>query len=214
MGLIKIILDQMVRIRYIVGMARTREFDRTIVLRKAVQVFWSRGFDSTNLPELLEAMGLSKSSLYETFGDKEKLFEEAVELYVKEIASSKVEKLLNARSVKAGFQAFFAEQIRSCTNPNGPGGCFMANTSISLDNVPPVLAKKIRKSVEQMHALVLSQIQKGQKAREISRAKDASALASAVLGTSMGINVMARVNKKDVRTLEQMVETIMNSIFN
>ena len=214
MGLITIILDQMVRIRYITEMARTREFDRTIVLRKAVQVFWSRGFDSTNLPELLEAMGLSKSSLYETFGDKEKLFEEAIALYLKEIASSKVEKLLNASSVKAGFQAFFAEQIRCCTDPNSPGGCFMANTSISLDNVPPVLAKKIRKSVEQMHALVLSQIQKGQKAREISRAKDASALASAIIGMSMGINVMARVNKQDVRILEQMVETTMNTIFN
>ena len=194
-------------------MARTREFDRTIVLRKAVQVFWSRGFDSTNLPELLEAMGLSKSSLYETFGDKEKLFEEALDLYAKEIASSKVEKLLSATSVKGGFQAFFAEQIRFCTDRNYPGGCFMANTSISLDNMPPALAKKIRKSVENSHAIFRAQIQKGQEAGEISREKDASALASAVIGTSMGITVMARVNKQDVRTMEQMAETTLNAIF-
>ena len=194
-------------------MARTREFDRTSVLRKAVQVFWTRGFDSTNLPELLEAMGLSKSSLYETFGDKEKLFEEAIDLYAKEIAFAKIEKLLNASSVKAGFHAFFAEQIRCCTDRKYPGGCFMANTATSLDNVPPALAKKIRKSVENSHALFLSQIQKGQKAGEVPRKKDASALASAVIGTSMGITVMARVNKQDIRTLEQMAETTMNSIF-
>ena len=195
-------------------MARAREFDRTSVLRKAVQVFWSRGFDSTNLPELLEAMGLSKSSLYETFGDKEKLFEEAIDLYAKEIAFSKIEKLLNASSVKDGFQAFFAEQIRCCTDRKYPGGCFMANTATSLDNVPPALAKKIRKSVENSHAVFLSQIQKGQKAGEIPRGKDASALASAVIGTSMGITVMARVNKQDIRSLEQMAETTMNAIFN
>src|SRR4029078_4262746 len=156
-----IILDQMVLIQYILEMARTREFDRTLVLRKAVQVFWSRGFDSTNLPELLEAMGLSKSSLYETFGDKEKLFEEALDLYAKEIAASKVEMLLNASSVKVGFQAFFSEQIRCCTDGKFPGGCFLVNTAITLNTVPPVLAKKIRKTVEQMHALFLSQIQKG-----------------------------------------------------
>ena len=84
---------------------------------------------------------------------------------------------------------------------------------MTLGTVPPALAKKIRKSVKEMHALFLSQIQKGQKAGEISRAKDASALASAVIGASMGMNVMARVNIKDVRTLEQMVETTMNSIF-
>jgi TetR/AcrR family transcriptional regulator, transcriptional repressor for nem operon len=195
-------------------MARVREFDRTSALRRAVQVFWSRGFDSTNLPELLEAMELSKSSLYETFGDKEKLFEEALDLYAKEIAFSKVEKLLNASSVKAGFHAFFAEQIRSCTDRKNPGGCFMANTATSLDTVPPALAKKIRKSVENSHALFLSQIQKGQEAGEISRGKDGSALASAVIGTSMGITVMARVNKQDIRTLEQMAETTMNAIFN
>ena len=203
----------MVRIQYELEMARTREFDRTLVLRKAVHVFWSHGFDSTNLPELLEAMGLSKSSLYETFGDKEKLFEEAIDLYAKEIAFSKVEKLLNASSVKVGFQAFFAEQIRCCTDRKYPGGCFMANTATYLDRLPPALAKKIRKSVEQSHALFLSQIQKGQKAGEIPREKDASALASAVIGTSMGMTVMARVNKQDVRTLEQMVETTMNAIF-
>jgi len=195
-------------------MARTREFDRTSVLRKAIEVFWSRGFDSTNLPELLEAMGLSKSSLYETFGDKNKLFEEAIDLYAKEIAFSKVEMLLSASSVKVGFQAFFAEQIRCCTDRKFPGGCFLANTAMSLNNVPPALAKKIRKSVEQMHALFLSQIQKGQKLGEVPPEKDASALASAIIGTSMGMNVMARVNKQGIRTLEQMVETIMNSIFN
>ena len=90
----------------------------------------------------------------------------------------------------------------------------MANTSISLDNVPPALAKKIRKSVERSHALFLSQIQKGQKLGEIPQEKNASALASAIIGTSMGITVMARVHKQDVRTLEQMAETTMNSIFN
>lgn len=194
-------------------MARTREFDRTIVLRKAIEVFWTRGFDSTNLLELLEAMGLSKSSLYETFGDKNKLFEEAIDFYIKEIAFSKVEKLLNASSVKVGFQAFFAEQIRCCTDGKFPGGCFLVNTAISLKNVPPPLAKKIRKTVAQMRAIFLSQIQKGQKAGEIPRVKDASALASAIIGTSMGMNVMARVNMQDVRMLEQMVETTINSIF-
>jgi TetR/AcrR family transcriptional regulator, transcriptional repressor for nem operon len=204
----------MVRIQYNLEMPRTREFDRTIVLRKAIEVFWTRGFDSTNLPEILEAMGLSKSSLYETFGDKNKLFGEAIDLYVKEIAFSKVDKLLNASSVKVGFQAFFSEQIRCCTDRKFPGGCFLVNTAISLNNVPPALAKKIRKSVRQMHALFLSQIQKGQKLGEISRVKDASALASAIIGTSMGMNVFARVNKQDIRTLKQMVETTMNSIFN
>ena len=194
-------------------MARTREFDRTEVLRKAIDVFWERGFDSTNLPDLLEAMGLSKSSLYETFGDKNKLFEEAIDLYLREIDYPKVELLLGASSVKLGLEAFYAEQIRFCTDKKLPGGCFLVNTAITLTNMPPSLSKKIKKAVEQMHALFVSQIQKGQKSGEISRGKDSSALASAIIGTSMGINVMARVNKQDVQTLKQMAKTTVNSVF-
>ena len=125
-----------------------------------------------------------------------------------------MEMLLSASSVKVGFQAFFAEQIRCCTDGNYPSGCFLVNTAITLNNMPPALAEKIRKSVKQMHALFLSQIKKGQKLGEISRVQNASALASAIMGTSMGMNVMARVNKQNVRTLEQMAETTINSIFN
>ena len=105
-------------------MARIREFDRTAVLQKAIEVFWARGFDSTNLPDLLKAMGLSKSSLYETFGDKNKLFEEAIDFYAKEIAFSKVEMLLIASSVKVGFQSFLPSKFAVAPTAGFPAGAF------------------------------------------------------------------------------------------
>ena len=55
-------------------MARPREFDEEQALLAAMQVFWRKGYDGTSIPDLLEATGLSRSSLYETFGDKAALF--------------------------------------------------------------------------------------------------------------------------------------------
>jgi AcrR family transcriptional regulator len=63
-------------------MSRASEFDETEVLDKALQVFWRQGYEGTSLTDVLDATGLTKSSLYSAFGDKEDLFHRIVERYL------------------------------------------------------------------------------------------------------------------------------------
>jgi AcrR family transcriptional regulator len=63
-------------------MSRAGEFDEAEVLDKALRVFWQQGYEGTSLIDLLEATGLTKSSLYSAFGDKENLFHRVVERYL------------------------------------------------------------------------------------------------------------------------------------
>jgi len=69
-------------------MARPREFDRNLVLEKAMQVFWSQGYEATSLTDLARSMGLSKSSLYDTFGSKHDLFLESIDIVDKLVRKS------------------------------------------------------------------------------------------------------------------------------
>ncbi|WP_155737462.1 TetR/AcrR family transcriptional regulator, partial [Agrobacterium tumefaciens] len=62
-------------------MARPREFDRDAALEKALRVFWSKGFAATSTDDLREAMGIGRQSLYGAFGDKRKLYLEALDAY-------------------------------------------------------------------------------------------------------------------------------------
>ena len=62
-------------------MARPREFDRDDVLEKAMTAFWDHGFESTSLAVLTARMGISRASLYDTFGSKDELFAEAMARY-------------------------------------------------------------------------------------------------------------------------------------
>ncbi|HRV92857.1 MAG TPA: helix-turn-helix domain-containing protein, partial [Anaerolineae bacterium] len=55
-------------------MARPREFDENEVLDKAMDLFWQKGYEATSIQELLTAMGISRGSLYDAFGDKHALF--------------------------------------------------------------------------------------------------------------------------------------------
>jgi len=55
-------------------MARPRQFNREESLKNAMVIFWEKGYEATSLNDLLEATGLARQSLYNTFGDKRGLF--------------------------------------------------------------------------------------------------------------------------------------------
>lgn len=74
-------------------MGRTKEFDREQVLRKAMIVFWEKGYEGASIPDLLKSMELSRSSMYETFQDKQTLYYEAIQQYKK--MSQKKRDLMN-----------------------------------------------------------------------------------------------------------------------
>src|SRR5438552_2002737 len=60
---------------------RPREFDREAALERAIDVFWRHGYEATSVSDLTAAMNINPPSLYAAFGDKEKLFLQAVERY-------------------------------------------------------------------------------------------------------------------------------------
>lgn len=77
-------------------MARTKEFDRDAALRSAMGVFWTRGYAATSTEALLAAMNIGRQSMYDTFGDKQRLFREALDLYNRERVAGIVARLRNA----------------------------------------------------------------------------------------------------------------------
>ncbi|MEJ1318421.1 helix-turn-helix domain-containing protein [Latilactobacillus sakei] len=49
---------------------RTKEFETTAVLDKAMLVFWRQGYEQTSMQNLVDEMGIHRRSIYDTFGDK------------------------------------------------------------------------------------------------------------------------------------------------
>ena len=62
-------------------MARSKNYQREHVIDAAMQVFWQHGYAATSIAQLCEASGLNKRSLYNEFGSKAELFEEALIRY-------------------------------------------------------------------------------------------------------------------------------------
>jgi len=62
---------------------RPREFILEEVLDKAVETFWSKGYEATSIQDLVENMGIQRGSLYAAFGDKQCLFLTVLDRYRK-----------------------------------------------------------------------------------------------------------------------------------
>ena len=60
---------------------RPRSFDVERALDQALKVFWSKGYEGASLPDLTEAMGINRPSLYAAFGNKESLFRRVMDRY-------------------------------------------------------------------------------------------------------------------------------------
>ena len=192
-------------------MSRPREFNEQQVLQAAMHVFWQKGYDATSIPDLLNATGLSRSSLYETFGDKTALFEAASNLYFQIHGAQRIEALRHAHSARKGLTRFFNLQIESCLNAEGSRGCLMTNTATSLESHDPRIEKLVRESTQAVRKELKELLVRAQKAGEIPNSKNVDALSHMLLGVSFGINVMARISPNQ-QSLQSMAKSAVETI--
>lgn len=102
-------------------MARPLEFDREQALGQAIEVFADHGYEGSSTAELLARMQIGRQSLYGAFGDKRRLFLEALERY----NARSVAEIVEALGAKAGFHDAVAGALLAFTRPGGApkAGC-------------------------------------------------------------------------------------------
>ena len=92
-------------------MARPKEFDRYAAVKRAMSVFWSKGYAATSTDDLLDAMRIGRQSMYDTFGDKRRLYVEALARYQQEQVAGHIKRLRSPASPLAGVKALLTGVI-------------------------------------------------------------------------------------------------------
>ena len=118
---------------------RPRSVDRDAALARAMDVFWARGFEAASLDDLTSAMGVSRPTLYDAFGDKRDLFLRAIELYAGGLGSEPMAAFEAERDIAAAVRAFLCVSAENNTHPEHPPGCLIGCcAAMSVGVVPGV----------------------------------------------------------------------------
>ncbi|MGW0634890.1 TetR/AcrR family transcriptional regulator [Nocardia salmonicida] len=122
-------------------MGRPRQFDEAGLLAAAVELFWSKGFDSASVEDLSRATGVGNGSIYAAYGNKRGLFLAAFERYCERRAQFVREVVLSAPgSARAAVRALFQAVIDDCAAHPDRRGCLMINSIAELGTRIPEVA--------------------------------------------------------------------------
>jgi TetR/AcrR family transcriptional repressor of nem operon len=190
---------------------RPLQFDPETALAEATAVFWVKGYESTSLQDLLEATGLSKSSLYQAFGSKHSLFERCLGYY-RDTTSSLIAARLAASTSGLRFLQELLMEVAAEAGVKGPRrGCLMINTATEFAGRDRQVAKEVSRGTRRMLEIFEAAIHRAQRDGEISATEDASSLARFVMTTISGVRAMVKVGMPR-KSLEQMVHLALKAL--
>ena len=192
-------------------MARPKEFDLDVVLDRAMQVFWSRGYEATSIRHLVARMGIQRGSLYATFGDKRALFFAAIDHYDRVVTERLLATLEEGGSGKEAIRRFFQLKVELSLEPGRPRGCLVTNSTAELASRDRGTARRVGAVLAKIEAAFRRAVVRAQKAGEISPARNPRALARFLTSSAQGLSVMAKTSPERT-VLEDIVTVILATL--
>jgi AcrR family transcriptional regulator len=196
-------------------LGRKRSFDKTVALEKAMRVFWDNGFAGTSISDLTDALGINKPSLYAAFGNKEQLFNAALDHYTQHYAAPVIQCLREPAELPLSqrLENYLCAGITNNTAIEQPKGCFAVKSycesgSQSISDETNSFLKAIGSNTEKkLEEVFLNEQHKGQLTKSLS-AKEAAAY---LLAITYGLSVMARRGKPS-ETLHAIAKTAIKTL--
>lgn len=173
-------------------MARTKEFDPETVLRRALELFWARGYEATSMSDLVAHLGIAKASIYATFGGKRELFLKALQRYLDSTDPVIMAELSQPGPVLPAVRAMVERFIREASSPDSYLGCMVVNSAVEMARCDEAVARLVESSWTHFETTLTSALLRARAQGELSADSDPRALARFLLVFFQGVRVLER----------------------
>ena len=179
-----------------------KKFDPETVLRAAMEVFWARGYEAASLAELLAYMGISRKSMYDTFGNKQALFLKALEHYAQTNLRS-IKEQLSAPGSPLGNIEQLLISMQKTHGKSGSKGCLLGTCTADFDTSDVEIAPVLRSYFNRLENIYYEAIYQAQAAGELSKEASPRDLARMLVCTTQGMALVGSI--LDSETVPQSV---------
>ncbi len=157
-----------------------------------MHVFWERGYDAASISELTAAMGITPPSLYAAFGDKERLFLEAIERYASGPGSCVARALAEEPTARQAIARLLNEAAEELTRTCHPAGCMVVSAATNCSVASAHIQKALIKRRAGHEASIRDRIAQGIADGELPADTDAASLANFYSTVFQGMSMQAR----------------------
>ncbi|MEM6633161.1 MAG: TetR/AcrR family transcriptional regulator [Bacteroidota bacterium] len=182
-------------------MPRTKNFNKDAVLEQAMELFWKKGYYATSVQDLVDHLGINRGSLYNTYGGKKELFDEAFHHY-RTVNTEVVKKFLyKQKNVREGLRALFELAIKQSQKDPDHKGCFVVNSTIEFIPNDAVTIEVLNQNKVQFEKIFYNYLLSGVEKGEISADKDLSTIATLLFTYYNGLKVVTKLEFNSQRFL-------------
>ncbi len=173
-------------------MPRSIEFDEEEVLKKAMTLFWEKGYYDTSIKDLIQALGISNASIYNSFGGKKQLFNRALDYYRETNFQGLSDFIRSQKEVKQGLIMIFNKIIQDDKNDPDCKGCFIVNTSTELIPADPAIQGVVDAHKERIEKVFYDFLLRGVKEGQIAETKDIQVISRLLYTLMTGLRVLGK----------------------
>lgn len=175
-------------------MPRERRFSEPEVLDRLTDVFSTHGYAGTSLTLLQEASGLGKQSLYNTFGDKQAMYLQAIDCAVKRGAHVAAG-MQAAADGRAALVFYFDKLIEGCTSSNPAEKHCIVTSGLLEGPDEAALTWELTSRWQATHELLRTMVERGQRDGSIANRAPSAELAELLIALVSGMRVAARAGR-------------------
>ncbi|MBB3065385.1 TetR/AcrR family transcriptional regulator [Limibacillus halophilus] len=175
------------------GRGRPLEFDRATAVRQALDAFWRRGYQGVSVTDLAEVMSITRTSFYNSFGDRQSVFKEALDVYRREAPDSALADIPAGVAVVPAVRQVFRNICRARIEDPEARGCLVVNTLGQMGNlegeVDSYLKRAISNGTKVIERLLSQAVEQG----EIPPIADLKAASKSFVAFLIGLNTLSKV---------------------
>ena len=188
---------------------RPRSFDPGQALRAVLLLFWKHGFDGTSYTELTAATGMSKPTLYATFGDKIELFRKAMVLYAEQ-SLEVYQRALAQPTAREAVEACLRLARGLHAQADEPEVCFLVQGALTGSADTQELREEVSALQRQATQLLQKRLERGKRNGELPSTANTRVMAEYFTSVVTGLSVQAATGTSR-RDLREVVEMAMAS---
>jgi AcrR family transcriptional regulator len=188
---------------------RPPAFNQEEALEKAMQAFWTYGFEGTSMSTLIEVMNMNKPSIYAAFGNKEALFNKALDKYVSGPSAFVKEALAEPTSFLV-TKTFLTKAVELLTQHQNPRGCMIVQGALSCGPEAEMIQKKLIGYRTNMEASFKKRFDLAKESGDLPAEANTATLAKYIVTLHQGISVQASsgATKDDLmRVVDMMMQS-------